>query len=346
MKRVAIRADASVAIGSGHVMRCLALAACLREQHVDVIFVCRDLQGHLCDLIAVRGFPVQRLPAAEASALDWYVDAQETRAAVQQLWTHADWVIVDHYQLDARWEREVRSIAGRIMAIDDVADRPHDCALLLDQNQAMDMRRRYDGLLPAHCRQLLGPAYALLRDEFRQTRNALKRREGDLQRLLVFFGGSDPGNETSKVLRAIRELDVSGIGADVVVGSANPHAAQVQRLCSEMHKTRFHCQVDNMAALMANADLAIGAGGSTTWERCCLGLPALVVILAENQAALTDAVADYGAIVNLGWAHCLVAEDYKNGIKAISAEQRVRMSALGHALVDGMGASRVAQALI
>lgn len=344
MTRVAIRADASVQIGTGHVMRCLSLASVLREQRTDVVFLCRDLDGHLCDLIAERGHAVLRLPRSEELKLDWQSDAEQSLAALDT--TAIDWLLVDHYQLDARWESRMRALAPKLMVIDDLADRRHRCDVLLDQNLSEAMELRYEKLVAPSCRQLLGPQFALLRREFIDALRELHVRTGELRRMLVFFGGSDPGNETAKVLEAIRRLGSKVPQVDVVVGSSNPHHAEIARLCRELPGAHYHFQIDNMAELMARADAAIGAGGTTTWERCCLGLPALVTILADNQVALTEAVAKRGAIINLGWADKLSADDYANAIAALTPAQLLQMSRRGMELVDGKGTERVAQALL
>lgn len=344
--RVAIRADASVEIGTGHVMRCLALAAALREKGAEVAFVCRDLEGNLCDLIEAQRFPAYRLPRSGEAGQDWRPDAEQTVAFLAKVWPRADWLIVDHYRLDGRWESLVRAFTGKIMVIDDLADRPHDCDLLLDQNYCQGMDSRYSGLVPSYCCLLLGPAYALLRSEFSRAREGLKRRDGALRRMLVFFGGSDPTNETAKALAGIRQFNRPEVAVDVVVGSSNPRRDEIGRLCEALPNAAYYCQVDNMAELMASADLAIGGGGSTTWERCCLGLPALVAVLADNQAELVRAVAEYGAIVNLGWADRLAPADYRHALEAVAPERLARMEQLGIELVDGKGRERVVEALV
>ena len=187
------------------------------------------------------------------------------------------------------------------MVIDDLADRPHDCDLLLDQNLYEGLERRYDGLVPDHCERLLGPRYALLRPEFAAARKTLRHRDGRVRRILVFFGGSDLSNETAKALEAIRLLNRTDIAVDVVVGVSNPKGDQIREICRGMPNIHFHLQVENMAELMALADLAIGAGGTTTWERCCLGLPSLVLVLADNQREVVEVMTDAGAMRNVGW---------------------------------------------
>jgi UDP-2,4-diacetamido-2,4,6-trideoxy-beta-L-altropyranose hydrolase len=345
--RIAIRADASVEIGTGHVMRCLALAEALRSQRAEIVFICREQDGDLRGLIASREFDVLRLPRLPADkAFDWQLDAQQTAQTLADKWPRVDWLVVDHYRLDAQWEKSIRLVAARIMVIDDLADRTHDRELLVDQNLSRDMDYRYAGLVPESARLLLGPKHALLRTEFTAARDAARHRDGALHRILVFFGGSDAGNETAKALEGLRLFSRPDIAVDVVIGATNPHREQIARLCSTLPTASLHLQVNNMAELMARANLALGAGGITTWERCCLGLPTLVTILADNQSELTHATADYGAIVNLGLAEQLEADDYRAALEALTSSQLTRMAQLGAQLVDGNGCGRVAQAML
>ena len=200
----------------------------------------------------------------------WQQDATETLAALGE--TQPAWLIVDHYALDLRWESILRPRVGKIMVIDDLADRPHDCELLLDQNLYQDMETRYDPLVPATCAKLLGPKYALLRPEFAQARKNLRQRDGQVMRILVFFGGVDPTNETAKAIHALASIADRQFAVDVVVGSGNPHKQQIENLCAEHEGFHYHCQVDNMAELMAAADLAIGAGGDGDVGAVCCGV--------------------------------------------------------------------------
>ncbi len=298
--KFAIRTDSSTKIGSGHLMRCLTLAEELREKNQQVVFVCRELEGNLIHLIKQKGFEVFSLPfpsgdfEADPSVphskwleTSWQNDLEQTKEALK-IFGEFDWLVVDHYALDCKWEAEIRDLTRKIMVIDDLADRKHDCDLLLDQNLYENMEVRYQGLVPDKCKLLLGPQYVLLRKEFKEARKNLRKRDGSIKRILIFFGGVDPTNETEKALKAIDELNKPEIVIDVVVGASNPNKQQIEKLCSERPNTNFYCQVQNMAELMNEADLAIGAGGTTTWERCYLGLPSIVVPIADNQVAIVE----------------------------------------------------------
>jgi len=291
----AIRADASIAIGSGHVMRCLTLAEFLRDRGAEVYFICRITPGDCREIILAKGFQVFPVSAGLSKPVE---DAMETADHLSRI--GADWLVVDHYGLDRNWEQQQRAFVGRIMVIDDLADRAHDCDLLLDQNMIAGMTNRYAGLVPERCRLFLGPSYVLLREEFVAARSNLKRSYGAVRRMLVFYGGSDPTNETEKALEAIRSLKFTDIVVDLVIGGANPHAASINSGITDMPQVVAHTQVNNMAALMASSDLALGAGGTTTWERCFLGLPTLLTIVADNQASPAKAVATAGMARLLG----------------------------------------------
>jgi spore coat polysaccharide biosynthesis predicted glycosyltransferase SpsG/RimJ/RimL family protein N-acetyltransferase len=201
------------------------------------------------------------------------------------------------------------------MVIDDLADRSHDCDLLLDQNLYQTMDIRYKDLLPCDCKKLLGPRYALLRPEFVEARKNLRQRDGQVSRALVFFGGVDPTNETEKALHALANIVDLKIEVDVVVGSGNLHNEQIQNLCAANEGLHYHCQVDNMAELMAAADLAIGAGGTTTWERCALGLPSIVTVVANNQKELAETGARNGLLYYIGEAYSVTVEKLLDVLK-------------------------------
>ncbi|MBJ6752197.1 UDP-2,4-diacetamido-2,4,6-trideoxy-beta-L-altropyranose hydrolase [Geomonas anaerohicana] len=322
--KVVFRADSSVDIGAGHVMRCLTLAAALRERGCAVSFISRDLPGNISANVEAAGYavfciPVEQNPTPDVPfALDVPADIARTAEILRQE-QDVDWLVIDHYGVDESWETPLRPLVGKIMVIDDVANRRHDCDLLLDQNLYENMESRYDGLVPEHCTKFLGPRYALLRDEFVQARRSLRERDGSVKRILITFGGGDASNETAKALEAWRMIGRNDIAVDVVVGGANPHREQLQQLCAELPSVSYHCNVNNMAQMMAAADLAIGAGGSTTWERCFLGLPSITLIVADNQAATTTAVGHRGATLNLGWYEDISAADVAAAIRNVMA---------------------------
>jgi UDP-2,4-diacetamido-2,4,6-trideoxy-beta-L-altropyranose hydrolase len=348
------RVDASVQMGSGHFMRCLTLAETLRERGVDTRFVTREHLGHLVGLLIQRDMQVAVLPVAgtkvTSNGNDYaaWLGATEAEDAEQTIGAFSgakpDWLVVDHYGLDIDWEKRLRPHVARILVIDDLASRRHDCDVLLDQNYSPEPDQRYAGLVTQMCKLLLGPQYALLRKEFRAIRDRLGPRTHKLARILLFITAGDDQGETLKAIQGL-ELFGKAEGVDVVVGRENPDNMKISQKCQEL-RWRYHCQVDYMPRLIAEADLVIGAGGSSNWERCALGVPALVVILADNQAPIARALGQAGVIYNLGWCRDLQAADYANALNALSEVRLAAMTEKSLALVDARGAERVAETLL
>lgn len=311
-KRVVIRTDASLQIGTGHVMRCLTLAEKLAKHGAEVQFMCRTHDGNLIDHIRQSGFEVISLPKAatrltdepedtldHASWLeaDWQTDVNQCRAMITGT---TDWIIVDHYALDYRWETAMRDKSCQMMCIDDLADREHDCDLLLDQSLGRS-EADYLGLVPEQAVMLLGPKYALLRPEFAQWRAAsLARRENpQLRHFLITMGGVDTKNVTGRVLSALQGTDITTLDQITVV--LGPHAPWRNHVVAQAKNmsvpTSVMSGVDNIAELMTSCDLAFGACGSTTWERCALGVPTIQVEVAMNQKFISSAVHRAGAAI-------------------------------------------------
>ncbi len=347
--KIAFRTDASSQIGTGHFMRCLTLADALKQRGAQIRFVSRQLPPHLCDMLAAKGMELALLDNNNASApptddlahAHWLgtSQAQDAMDSIQalsgQTW---EWLIVDHYALDARWESALRSIAKQIMVIDDIADRQHECDVLLDQNFYIDMHTRYIGKVPSHCQLLLGPRYAMLRDEFRQLHEQIKPRSGPVKRVLVFFGGVDADNYTGRAMEALYEIDIPQLYVDVVIGAQHPCREQIKAACVQ-HGFICHVQTGKMAELMAAADLAIGAGGSATWERCCMGLPSIVLVLAENQSKAAKDLEMAGVQVNLGDAKQVTIKELVDKIRELVVNEKLR-SELSMASLELVSLSR------
>ncbi|MFC0562373.1 UDP-2,4-diacetamido-2,4,6-trideoxy-beta-L-altropyranose hydrolase [Halalkalibacter alkalisediminis] len=324
-----IRTDASIEIGTGHVMRCLTLANELKCKGAKVFFICRLFPGNLYGYIRQKGFLVFTLPTSKEKkyevdhkvkhshwlGVDWSIDVNQTIEVIAKKEVH--WLVIDHYAIDKKWEEKVRPYVKKIMVIDDLADRPHDCDLLLDQNLYTNTERRYQDLVPKSCVKLLGPKYALLRPEFKQIRKNLNTKGGEVRRIFIFFGGTDPTNETIKALEAIKLLNRDDIIVDVVVGSSNPNNEQIKLSAQGIPNVLYHCQIDNIAEIMAKADLAVGAGGSTTWERCFLGIPTITIITAQNQVEVITAADTKGIVCNLGNAAEIQSKDIAKKLEEI-----------------------------
>ena len=363
-QRVAFRVDASTQIGSGHVVRCLALADVLAERGAEVTFICRAHEGNLEPLIRSRGFRVVMLmapvpPRASAACKpcpaphhsSWLgasaeSDASQCRVALEG--SNWDWIVVDHYALDAHWEAMVRPLARRLMVIDDLADRDHECDLLVDQNlgrQDADYRPR----VPAICSLLTGPSYALLRPEFAGLRAASLARPkvSKIGRILVSMGGVDQPNATGKVLDTLATLpSMVGVEVLVVMGQSAPWLPRVREQVARLHfRAEVRVNITDMAQQMSDCDLSIGAAGGTAWERCCLGLPSVLVVLADNQAPGAHALGRAGAA-------CVIesVEHIPCGLPACLARLQVaqnmaQMRDAAARITDGLGAQKVAGAM-
>ncbi|MCI0510286.1 UDP-2,4-diacetamido-2,4,6-trideoxy-beta-L-altropyranose hydrolase [Chromohalobacter marismortui] len=357
--RVVFRADASLDIGTGHVMRCLTLADALSVKGVECCFISRDLQGNLIEQTRQRGYTVHVLPALKGEqvvsqepfhaswlGVGWEVDAAESLPYLREL--SPTWLVLDHYALDSRWEAATREYWQRLFVIDDLADRAHIADVLLDQNlgrKASD----YEPLLPTHAQCLVGPQYALLRPEFSELRpySLERRKSGELRHILISLGGVDKDNATGAVLRTLRSCPLpDDCTITVIMGSHAPHLDDINALAAEMPwPTNVAINVNDMAKRMAEADLAIGAAGSTSWERCCLGLPSLMLILADNQKGIAEALHQEGVAYNLGRPEELYAS-HEYWSRLHLSGWLTRQSEKAAALVDGRGASRLVQVLV
>lgn len=305
--RVVVRADASVRIGTGHVMRCVALAARMRQRGASVKIVCREEQGNLLEAVAAQGFETVRLPGAESRAhLSGPLgahgiseeDAALTRGHLASRGERADVLVVDHYMLGEQWEREMRPYAGQIVVIDDLGNRRHDCDVLIDPNLHDSPQTRYAGLVPGGSRVFVGPQYAPLREEFDAVSPHV--RASGLRRMLVFIGGSDPPGEVGKIVRALRELGGKAPETILIAGPINPRSAEIRLAAERVPSLTVIESTSEMARLIAWADVGAGTCGVAAWERCALGLPSLVVITAANQRDDARILHTIGAVRNLG----------------------------------------------
>lgn len=295
---VLMRADASLESGTGHVMRCAALGLRLQEKGSEIHFACAALPDGLLDWLESRGMQVHMIETV--AIVDSAYDLAQSSEISRRIGS-IDLLVVDHYGLGKDWERAMRIHARRIFAIDDLADRDHDCDVLLDQNLREDASTRYMARIPATARQFIGPRFALLRKEFDDPA-LLRVRDGVLRQLLVFFGGTDPGNQSLKVIEALKLLGGNAPRTTLVLGLGVAH---VQRDLVHAQAAGLECltvldSTDRMSVLMAQADLAIGTCGVAAWERCALGLPSIVVVTAENQREDAKIMHQRGALIDLG----------------------------------------------
>jgi len=357
---VVFRCDAGQQIGSGHVMRCQTLAKQLRRRGATPLFVCRQQPGDLLALTAQDFRCLVLPPLADPQGwlgCDQQRDADETLAAIDQAAPESiQWLVVDHYGLDALWHRAVRDQLRawghqpRLLVIDDLADRPLMADLLLDQNRLDPgaAMQSYAPLVSEPCRFLLGPAYALLSDEYPLLQRLLPERQGPLQRILLFFGGSDPANLSERCLDGLLHPTPLPLQLDLVLGLANPHRDRIKARLADCPQVRLHQPMSSLAGLMVQADLALGAGGVSSWERACLGLPTLVSSLAANQDAVIAQLAQAGAAIDLGPADQLTASAVRRAVESLlqRPEQWQSLSHRARGLTDGFGAARTAAAML
>lgn len=340
---VLFRVDASATIGYGHVMRCLTLAEALRERGHSSVFVCRKHPGHLCDTIGDRGFAVARLGAAP----DHHEDSAQTAAMINSGAVHADWLVTDHYGISGEWHSALRGSVGHILAIDDLANRSLDCDVLLDQNLVAGMSTRYVGKVPAACRLLIGPQYALLQREYAELHMQARPRTGPVRRVLIFFSGADPGNLTGRTVAAFLRLERRDVHVDVVVAASNAHADAVRAITASHPNIHLHVSLPTLAPLMVAADLAVGGSGATSWERLCLALPALVVTMADNQREVAAELHERRLIRWLGDSNQVDDAAIEQELRgALTADAPALDMADVWQMVDGRGANRVVEMMV
>jgi len=335
--KVVFRVDASLQMGIGHVMRCLTLANELKQQNHEIIFICREL---IENLILFNKYQVLVLPKndnfqSDVKYLNWLGATQEQDAeqTIETIPKNTDLLIVDSYALDEIWHKQLRPYTKKIMVIDDLANRQFDCDMLLNQNLGIQ-KENYKDRVPNDCELLLSCDYALLRPEFSILREkALIKRKNTkkIQNILISIGGSDIRNKTYDILNDISD----NLNIVVVLGSSSPHNKMIISYAKDKENIKVVINADNMSELMFNADLAIGAGGSSSWERCCLGLPTLLYVLAENQRKIAENLEQLGAVK--------IIDNLKVNLQNILNNLHFWqiMSESAQSVCDGMGVKRI-----
>lgn len=367
---IAIRADASLKIGTGHIFRMLTLAHKLTKSGHHIVFICRDLPGNLIAMVG-SSFQVQTLPKTNFIGQDQ--SSSQTKHCAHANWLETsyqdeisdsknslfrclkdreadkfDWIIVDHYAIEKRWHKEMRLLSSNIAQIDDLADRDFDCDILLDQNYYAEGSQRYIERVPLSCNLYVGPEFSLLRPEFSVSRAKLEsyKLRRSKNNIVIFFGGIDAANETEKAIHGLLNIDGFADKMQVIIGVNNPHRERLDALCKLHHsKISLHVQVQNMVDYFASAYLYIGAVGATTWERCAMGLPGIVCSVAENQIKLAEELAQINGHFYLGLNSALSSKDYTKAYLNISSsfDKLNQQAIICSDLVDGEGADRVAE---
>ena len=366
MTQILIRCDASLSIGSGHVIRCRTLARHLRHQGAEVTFLCRrqpgDLIGQLTKEFRVLILPEQDLLSCEGlegrQLYTAWLGCSQTQDATDCLQalsaenlTNVDWLVIDHYGLDIKWQTELKSALTinnqtQLLVIDDLADRSHIAEILLDQNYfGTASKQRYQGLVPSYCRLFLGPHYALLGSEYAKLRPLVPIRN-QVSRVLIFFGGVDTDNLTSRALEALTTPELEHLFVDVVLGRQSVHHQSVSNLVTKRPNTTLYSQLPTLAGMIARADIGIGAAGTTTWERACLKLPSLVVTIADNQRPFADVLDQDGQLELLGNASTVCAKKIRSALLSRISNSAKKHHQTSWNLTDGFGASRLAIAML
>lgn len=336
-----IRADANTQIGTGHVMRCLALAQAWQDAGGQAKFVQASAAPALETRLIAEGIDIARLSASPGSA----TDSAQTVALAQKM--GATWVVVDGYQFDAAYQQAMKRAGLPLLVVDDYGHASHYYAdLVLNQNIHAD-ESLYSNREP-HTRLLMGARYVLLRREFWPWRGWRREIPAVAHRVLVTLGGGDPDNQTLKVFQALQQVDADDLEAIVVVGASNPH---FEELRSEIRNSplaiRLVHNVANMVELMAWADVAVSAGGSTCWEMAFMGLPTILLVLAENQRGIAEGLSQAGVALNLGSFEQVISAHIVRALSNLieSRHRRQQMSHDGQEMVDGIGSKRVLSAL-
>jgi UDP-2,4-diacetamido-2,4,6-trideoxy-beta-L-altropyranose hydrolase len=335
-----IRADASVAIGTGHVMRCLSLAQAWQDAGGNVVFAMAESTPAIDARLRLEGMALFSLKSCPNSIQD----AQNLVAVARH--HQATWVVVDGYRFNSAYQYKVKNAGLKLLSVDDLGQCEHYFAdLVLNQN--VHAREQIYASREAYTRLLLGSCFAMLRRDFRRWSKWHREIAPHGRRVLVVMGGSDPDNITAVVLKALRKGEIDGLEVIAVVGGSNPHINFLERFASQSPPIRLHRDAANMPELMAWADIAVSAAGSTCAEMCLLGLPAILLDLAENQTPVAEELGRRQAAIHLGSSKQVTVAEISEKVRSLllSTELRVSLSQRSRELVDGEGAERVAAAI-
>ena len=339
-KTVCIRVDGSAEIGTGHIIRCLALAEELSYRGFRTIFCTKDFDSGLIMKIKSEGFDLSVIPAN----LSLEEDRKHFTSIAKR--NNADIAITDNYYFTNGYLKHLKDNFKVVVSIDDVADTFFYSDILINQN-INAIPEKYNGKTENGTKLLLGPAYALLRPEFKKYHD--KSREFDsVKNILVTLGGSDQENQTLKALRALEKIE-GDLSITIVLGVSNRNKEGIRKYVNKIKKDiKLLENVSNMAELMCEADIAIGAGGSTSWEFCCIGVPIIIIFLAENQKSIAEGLCVRGISVNLGNYRYVSENDIKTAVEELinNPYKRKVMSQKGKEIVDGKGAERVTEEII
>ncbi len=333
-----IRADANTQIGSGHLMRCLALAQAWKKQGGNVTFISDCGSESLRNRITGEGF---ELVLIEKPCPD-LADLETTFLVINNSSSIKPWVVLDGYHFDTEYQQRIKYNGNPLLVIDDTAHLNHYFAdIILNQNiNAENLNYSYE----PGTKLLLGTDYVLLRDEFSFYQNWKREIPEVAKKILVTMGAGDANNVTLRVLDALDQVDIDGLKIKVVAGASNPHLDIIRVAAKESrHRVELAIDVLNMSELMAWADLAVSAGGSTCWELAFNGVPSILIVTAENQKSIAEGLNKYNSAVNLGWYNKVTSEQIKNTFHILISDKAKRniMSNYGRRLINGKGKYKV-----
>ena len=339
-----IRVDSSTKIGYGHFIRCMALADTL-QKNFKINFISRSLEGSLISDIQDKRFGIFRF-YSNSEKIDEKNDAQKTISLIKKHSGQKNILIIDNYQLSKKWETYVKPFVHKLIVIDDLSNRSHNCDLLIDQNLHTKVNGLYKGLIPSNCIKLIGPKFSMIRKKFRMLKKSVKPRTFPIKKILVSFGGSDPTNECKKALDALCSIENSKFEIIVAAGIYNHKFEQLKKLYEKYSNIKIYRHVDELSRLMVNSDLFIGAGGTTTWERFYMGLPSIVTIISDDQKESIEFLSDMGHVINLGLAKNVTSKTYVQTLQKPNSDLIYDMSLHNQKLVDGNGSNRIKKQII
>ena len=337
-KNLFIRVDASPEIGIGHIMRCLTLAQELKNNFDKIIFLTRKDSGDFTETIMKNEFEVIFIPTNN--------DSDIIKNLITTYSENKNFLLIDHYDVDSNFESSLKNIFEKIFVIDDLANRKHDCDLLIDQNYYRDLNHRYKKLIQNDTITLLGSKYAIIRPEFRNINKKTIKKNSQIKKILVSFGGSDPTNECKKALDALCSIENNQFEIVAIVGIYNNKFERLKKLYEKYSNIKIYRHVNDLSRLMLNSDLFIGAGGTTTWERFYMGLPSIVIVISDDQKESIEFLSDMGHIINLGLAKNVTSKTYVQTLQKLNSDLIYNMSLNNQKLVDGNGSNRIKRQII
>tara|TARA_B100000809_G_scaffold226393_1_gene237996 strand:- start:318 stop:1355 length:1038 start_codon:yes stop_codon:yes gene_type:complete len=337
-KNLFIRVDASPEIGIGHIMRCLTLAQELKNNFDKIIFLTQKNSSDFIETIMKNEFEVIFISANN--------DSDIIKNIVTTNSVNKNFLLIDHYNVDSNFESSLKNTFEKIFVIDDLANRKHDCDLLIDQNYYRDLNHRYEKLIQNDTITLLGPKYAIIRSEFRSINKKTIKKNSQIKKILISFGGSDPTNECKKSLDALCSIENNQFEIVAIVGIYNNKFEQLKKLYEKYSNIKIYRHVNDLSLLMLNSDLFIGAGGTTTWERFYMGLPSIVTIISDDQKESIEFLSDMGHIINLGLAKNVTSKTYAQTLQKPNSDLIYNMSLHNQKLVDGNGSNRIKKQII